>query len=314
MMTVMDDASRAVLALTNRLVDVGVAPLKAAELWRLLDEVQDPSQLVGRSAAQLTGDLDLPLDDGERIAALLDSGMTLAVRLDALRERGVWALTAFDADYPHHLRDRLGASAPPVFYGAGDAKLLGSSGIGIVGSRDVTEEGAEVARSAARAATRRGRTVVSGGAPGVDQLAASAATEAGGRAVEVLADSLEHAITRAATRRAAIDGQLCLCTPYRPDAGFDMVRAMGRNKIIYGLGRVTLVVATAKEGGGTWAGAKEALDRGYGSVAVWRGIGEGAGNEAIQHAGAIGITEITELDELLDGAHARHEDPTPGRR
>lgn len=304
-MRVMGEASRAVLALTNRLVDVGVPPLKASEFWRLLDEVQDPSQLVGLTAAQLTRDLPGRVAEGERIAALLDSGMTLAVRLDALRDRGVWAITPFDADYPPNLRDRLGASAPPVFYGAGDSKLLTSVGIGIVGSRDVTEEGAEVARSAARAAARHGLSVMSGGARGVDQLAMSAAEEAGGTAVGILADSLESAIAKADTRRALMDGRVCLCTPYKPDAHFNVGNAMGRNKVIYALSRVTLVVATAQDSGGTWAGAKEALDKKYGSVAVWRGAGGGPGNEAIEKAGAIGITEVAELLDIEPTGQAR---------
>lgn len=181
-MRVMDEASRAVLALTNRLVDVGVPPLKASEFWRLLDEVQDPSQLVGLTAAQLTRDLNGRVADGERIAALLDSGMTLAVRLDALRERGVWAITPFDSDYPPNLRDRLGTSAPPVFYGAGDSTLLVSLGVGIVGSRDVTEDGAEdcvpgggvEVRSRVQVLGAAGRDV-SSGSPGLRSVRLAAA-------------------------------------------------------------------------------------------------------------------------------------------
>jgi len=304
-MRVMDEASRAVLALTNRLVDVGVPPLKASEFWRLLDEVEDPSQLVGLTAAQLTRELNGRGAEGERIAALLDSGLTLAVRLDALRERGVWAVTPFDADYPPNLRARLGASAPPVLYGSGDSNLLMSPGIGIVGSRDVTEDGAEVARSAARTAARHGLSVASGGARGVDQLSMSAAADAGGTAVGILADSLVSAIAKADTRRALLDGRVCLCTPYKPDARFNVGNAMGRNKIIYALSRVTLVVATAQDSGGTWAGAKEALDKNYGNVAVWRGAGEGPGNAAIEKAGALGITEVAELLDIEPTVRAR---------
>lgn len=36
---------------------------------------------------------------------------------------------------------------------------------------------------------------------------------------------------------------------------------MGRNKIVCGLSRVTLVVASASGEGGTWAGASEALKK-----------------------------------------------------
>jgi len=71
---------------------------------------------------------------------------------------------------------------------------------------------------------------------------------------------------------------------------------MGRNKIIYGLSRVTFVVTAYKDSGGTWAGAKEALDRGFGPVAVWAGQGVKDGNEALVKRGA---TPITEFDRLF---------------
>ena len=59
----MNDASRAVLALTNRLVDVGVAPLRASELWRVLDAVEDPA-----SAEGIETDLFAGLRDSRRMA------------------------------------------------------------------------------------------------------------------------------------------------------------------------------------------------------------------------------------------------------
>jgi len=296
-MKVMDDAARAVVALTNRLVDAGVKPLNARELWQLLDVVGDPAKLVGRSAGDLATEFNGDIGDTERVATLLDSGITLAVRLGTLHERGIWTITPFDDDYPSSLRERLGTAAPPVLYGAGERSLLGMEGIGIVGSRDVTEEGADVARAAARGAARRGLSTISGGARGVDQLAMAAAEEAGGSVVGILADSLERAIGSADTRRALLDGTACLATPYRPDAGFSAGNAMGRNKIVYGLSRVTLVVATAQDKGGTWAGATEARKKRFGAVAVWRGDGEGPGNDALESAGAVAIRH---LDDLFD--------------
>jgi len=291
----MDDASGAALALTNRLVDVGVAPLRAREFWGLIDEVGDPAVLVGRTAAELAVDLDGRPAEAERIAALLDSGMTLALRLDALHERGIWTMTAFDPGYPAHLRSRLGSSAPPLLYGAGEPALVASSGVGIVGSDDVSDEGAEVARSAARAAAGQGLSVISGGAGRVDQAAMGASDEAGGTTVGVLAGSLDGAIATAGVRRRLTGGRSCLATPYPPDAPYSDRYAVGRAKIIYALGRVTVVVSAAAGPGGIWAGATEALDNAYGTVAVWRGVGEGEGNEALEGAGAIGWSSGSEL-------------------
>jgi predicted Rossmann fold nucleotide-binding protein DprA/Smf involved in DNA uptake len=113
--------------------------------------------------------------------------------------------------------------------------------------------------------------VVSGAARGVDQDAMNAAFEVGGQVVGVLADSLERAVSRPGIRRGVADGHTCLVTPYTPAAAFSVGNAMGRNKIIYGLARCTIVVATDHESGGTWAGAVETLKNHYGRVASWTG-------------------------------------------
>ena len=290
-MSAVDQASLAVLALTNRLVDVGVPALKASELWRLLERVDDPASLFGLdepSVADATSGTGL---EAGRLVRLLGSGVGLALRLDALQQRGITALTIPDGEYPARLRERLGPAAPPVLYCAGLVALLAVDGVGVVGSRDVDTAGVEVTRKVAQQVAVEGLPLVSGGAKGVDQIAMATAYEAGGLVVGVLADSLERAIGRSDNRRALLEGRACLCTPYQPDAGFSAGSAMGRNKIVYGLSRVTLVVASAHDAGGTWSGAIEALKKGYGRVAVWAGAGGGPGNEALVKAGGVAVEE-----------------------
>lgn len=293
----MNDAAKAVLALTNHLVDAGVRPLKAAELWPLLESVGDPSTLLGRSADDLRATLPDDLD-ADRVATLLGSGLALAAQLSALDDRGIWVLTPFDPDFPTGLHDRLGAGTPPVLYGAGEPALLGADAVGIVGSRAPSDDSAEVARSVARAAVEHDVVVISGGSPGIDQTAFDAALEAGGGGVAVLAESLVESVGHAATRRALIAGQACLCTPYRPDLAYDVVRARGRNRIVYGLSAITLVVAVERDADTTWSGATEAIERRYGPVAVWRGDGGGPDNAALEQAGAVPITDpVTLVDQ-----------------
>src|SRR2546430_8653913 len=83
--------------------------------------------------------------------------------------------------------------------------------------------------------------------------------EAGGTAVGVLADSLIATVNKADVRELLLDGQLVLLTPYAPTAGFSVGAAMGRNKMIYGLADMAVVVSSDFETGGTWSGAVEAL-------------------------------------------------------
>ena len=238
----------------------------------------------------------------ERLVALLGRATSLAFELERLEHSGVQTLTPFDEHYPKNWKQRLGPKAPPLLYAAGPVELLDTAGLGVVGSRDVSPSGAEIAIAAAKCASRHSIPVVSGGARGVDQLAMNSAFDSGGAVIGLLADSLSRRLTKSDVRAAIHSGQALMCTPYNPDAGFSAGNAMGRNKLIYAQSTFTLVVATDEGKGGTWSGATEALDHKFGRVAVWRGPGEGPGNETLERRGAVPISDLDDLGHLLDGA------------
>lgn len=290
-MTRRADASLVALALTNRLLPAEHKPLTARDFWPVLEQVDDLGLLLDGADAPVAG------IDPERISGLLGAATALAFELERLETAGLWVLSAVDDGYPPRFRTRLGDAAPPVLIGAGPTELLDGGGLGIVGSRDVTAEGGEVARDAARAAVGRGRPVISGGARGVDQLSMGAALDADGSVVGLLADGVDRQLREPEVRRAIHEGRACYCSPYKPDAEFSAGNAMGRNKLIYALADVTLVVAADEGSGGTWAGATEALERGFGRVAVWRGEGEGPGNAALVDRGAVPVTDPSQLFE-----------------
>jgi predicted Rossmann fold nucleotide-binding protein DprA/Smf involved in DNA uptake len=129
-----------------------------------------------------------------------------------------------------------------------------------VGSRDASEEEIEFARTVAAACASQGVPVISGGARGVDLEAMAAGFEAGGKAIGVLPDSLARNAVSARYREGLLSGRLVLVSPYDPDARWFAFTAMDRNKVIYALSDAALVVSSAAENGGTWAGAVEALD------------------------------------------------------
>ena len=175
-----------------------------------------------------------------------------------------------------------------------------------MGSRDVSPEGAEVATDAARHAVEHEHDVISGASPGVDRVAMEAALEADGRCAGLLADSLLR-VTREPEYRVAIgQGRLCLATPYPPSAGYSVANARGRNKLIFAASDTTLVVAANHDEDTTHAGAAEALEHGYGDVAVWTGPGAGPSNQELVELGG---RPITDLDQLWDDP----DQPTPSR-
>ncbi|MDR3704094.1 MAG: DNA-processing protein DprA, partial [Candidatus Sulfopaludibacter sp.] len=154
----------------------------------------------------------------------------------------------------------LGQAAPPLLFGAGEPRLLQAGGLAMVGSRDASEEEIEFARTVAAACASQDVPVISGGARGVDLEAMAAGFEAGGKAIGVLPDSLARNAVSARYREGLLSGRLVLVSPYDPDARWFAFTAMDRNKVIYALSDAALVVSSAAENGGTWAGAVEALD------------------------------------------------------
>ena len=54
--------------------------------------------------------------------------------------------------------------------------------------------------------------------------------------------------------------------------------------------------ASDLETGGTWAGATEALRRGFGAVAVWTGDGAGEGNPMLAERGAVPVSDLDAWD------------------
>lgn len=281
------------LLLTSRLVESDAKPLGASEYWALAERV-DLTGLLGRDTASLAAELGEKL--GARVAALLDRAGALAFAVEELEQQGIRTIAATDDDYPPRWRTRLGSASPPLLQVAGPPALLRQPAIAIVGSRDLAAEAVDVAQGAARFAIEHDHVVVSGGARGTDAIAMNAALEGAGNVVGVLADALQNAARRADLRRAVLDERLCLATPYAPTAPFSPGNAMGRNKLIYALADVTLVVASDLDRGGTWSGAKEAITKRYGPVAVWSGPGAGPGNAPLV---ALGGHPITRVDDLL---------------
>jgi predicted Rossmann fold nucleotide-binding protein DprA/Smf involved in DNA uptake len=148
-----------------------------------------------------------------------------------------------------------------LLYGAGDISRLIRGGLAIVGSRDTDEDGLSFTRRVAERCAGEGVQILSGGARGVDQTAVAAALDVGGGAVAVLAERLDRAATSREAKEFLRSGLLTLVSPYEPESGFTVSKAMGRNRYIYALVDFALVVRFTTGGGGTWAGAIEQLGR-----------------------------------------------------
>jgi DNA processing protein len=265
-----------------------LTPGEYKRLARFLRDMQrQPADLLTPDARELLGECQ-HLIAGDRLESLLARGFLLSQAIERWQTRAIWVVSCSDADYPRRLKVRLEDNAPPVLYGCGEAAILDSGGLAVVGSRDADDALLKYTEGIGQLTANAGRTIVSGGARGIDQAAMRGALEAGGKVAGVLADSLERAALNREHRSLLMDGQLVLISPYDPSAGFNVGHAMQRNKLIYALADAALVVSSDYMKGGTWAGAVEQLDK-LRLVPVYvRSNGEtGMGLDALRRRGAL---------------------------
>ena len=265
-----------------------LTPGEYKRLARHLREIQRrPADLMSTDAGDLLRACQQVIDES-RLQRLLGRGFLLSQVIERWQARAIWVISRADTDYPRRLKARLREDAPAILYGCGDIRLLEAGGLAIVGSRHVDAPLIDYSTAVGHLVARAGRTVVSGGAKGIDQAAMRGALEAGGKVCGVLADSLERATMSRDHRNLLLEGQLVLISPYDPGAGFNVGNAMQRNKLIYALADASLVVSSDLNKGGTWAGASEQLDKLKFVPVYVRSTGESsAGLDALCKKGAI---------------------------
>jgi len=265
-----------------------LTPGEYKRLAHHLREIQrQPADLVSPDASELLRACQLVIEEA-RLQRLLGRGFLLSQVIERWQARAIWVISRADDQYPRRLKARLREDSPAVLYGCGDIGLLDSGGMAVVGSRHVDESLIDYTMAVGKLAARAHRTLVSGGAKGIDQAAMRGALEAGGKVSGVLADSLEKTTMNRENRNLLLDGQLVLISPYDPGAGFNVGNAMQRNKLIYALADASLVVSSDLNKGGTWTGAVEQLDKLKFVPVYVRSTGESSvGLEALRSKGAI---------------------------
>lgn len=238
-----------------------LSPGEYKRLARHLREIQrQPADLISPDTPEILRACK-PVIEESRLQRLLGRGFLLSQVVERWQARAIWVVSRADPEYPKRLKARLREDAPAILYGCGDMNLLESGGLAVIGSRHVDDTLIDYTISVGQLAARAGRTLVSGGAKGIDQAAMRGALEEGGKVCGVLADSLEKTIMNREHRNLLIAGKLTLISPYDPSAGFNVGNAMQRNKLIYALADASLVVSSDYKKGGTWAGAVEQLEK-----------------------------------------------------
>ncbi|GAA1766513.1 DNA-processing protein DprA [Kocuria aegyptia] len=247
-------------------------------------------------------------------AEQLDPSADLAVAARA----GAWFAVPEDPDWPAALAD-LGLFQPVGLWGRGDRRLLGfraARAVAVVGSRDCSSYGRQVALDLAGALAARGWTVVSGGAYGIDQAAHSAALATGTAhpaTVSVMACGIDrlyppgnHKLLRDVEATGLLLAEVAPgCTPSR-------YRFLQRNRLIAALSAGTVVVeARWRSGAQNTAHHADGLSRPVGAVPGSVHAGTSAGCHRLVREGTAVL--VTDLDEVLELVQPLGAAPAPDR-
>jgi DNA processing protein len=206
----------------------------------------EAASLVGASAGELAG-RGIPAADAAWLAR------PDATVLDAdrrwMESAGVQLVGCDSAQYPPLLR--LIATAPVALYVRGNADVLLSAQLAIVGSRNPTAGGARTASEFAEYLARGGLTITSGLALGIDAAAHEGALKGGGRTVAVLGCGLDEIYPpeNGALAARIVAGGGALVSEFPPGTAPRRENFPRRNRLISGLSLGTLVVEAARASG-----------------------------------------------------------------
>jgi DNA processing protein len=151
---------------------------------------------------------------------------------------------------------------PAVLYVLGDAHVLHTPQLAIVGSRSPTASGRETAREFAEFFSRAGITITSGLALGIDAASHEGALKANGITIAVCGTGLDRVYPRRNAKLAALIRERgALVSEFPPRTAPLAEHFPQRNRIISGLSFGTLVVEAARASGSLIT-AQHALEQG----------------------------------------------------
>ena len=191
----------------------------------------------------------------------------LAAELEKIRKLGLQVVGFEDPDYPPILREIH--DPPLVLYYRGNLEAVKGACIGVVGTREASGYGIDLAKKLGYQLAFAGIGVISGLARGIDTAAHQGALAAKGKTAAVLGCSLDQiypAENEALAEKMAEAGgcvlsEFCLGTP--PDRQtFPM-----RNRVVSGLSQGLLVIEAARASGAMIT-ARQALEQGRQVFAV----------------------------------------------
>jgi len=217
-----------------------------------------------------------------------------------LEDLGIQVITWQEETYPRRLKEIN--QPPPVLYLRGDLLPQDELAVAVVGTRRVSGYGRQVTEEIADLLGRKGVTVVSGLARGVDGIAHHAALQADGRTIAVMGCGVDQIYPPEHRQLAAqVMAHGALISDYPPGTPPDSINFPPRNRIISGLAIATVIVE-AGETSGALITATFAAEQGREVFAVPGNIYalQSKGTNRLIQQGARPLLDVGEILEVLD--------------
>lgn len=212
----------------------------------------------------------------------------------------IYEINETDELYPEKLlqiKDR-----PNKIYVVGNIELLNNKSIAIVGSRISTTYGEYYAAKFAKEISKKGITIISGLAKGIDTVAHQNSKQEKGRTIAVLGCGFNHVYPKENEElfNEIIENGGCIVSQYSPDTDINLKEVPFRNRIISALSEGVLIVE-ARHRSGSGVTAKYAFEQNKKVFCLPNQIGvtTGVGTNNLIKKGAILVTNPNEILTLI---------------
>ena len=269
----------------------------AATMLRLARVFGSPEAALAAPVEELIARGELTPEQAREVHSSGESMEALRARIEAYAQQGIRLISREEAEYPRALLDLR--SPPPLLYVKGELRAEDTRAVAVVGTRDPNREGARVARLLAREFARRGFTIVSGLARGIDTAGHKGALEARGRSIAVLGSGLLRVYppeNKLLARRVAQHGALLAEVP--PDMEVDRRFLLARDRIQAALSRAVIVIQAHRECGSIVTARHAVQCRRLLYGVPWTKEPFLGGGETLQGLGARPITAESDLEEI----------------
>lgn len=223
--------------------------------------------------------------------------------IDVCEEKNIAIICTLDAGYPKRLK--CISDAPPVIYVKGDLSSIAPSGCAVVGTRQASDFGLKIAYRISLLLCKRGLSVVSGLALGIDTAAHEGALSGDGVTIAIMAHGLDT-VAPASNRKLAariLEQGGALISEHEPGVPARPAEFVRRNRIQSGMSLCSIIVESGQVGGSMHQ-ARFTLSQGKPVLAILPENADGALRDFNHDGGELlvkeyGAARVRNTDELM---------------